>query len=133
MTWDGLRSRKGTAPKEVIPRLRYGRPQLLSFSFDGRYLAGVTADGKRVAVYDLKTMKEVRVLNLPVRGNGGALALSPDGKRLAIRQAYSDAELFDVGTGRKMATFGLPVCCWAFSPDGKFLAGWCDWPGRVVI
>jgi WD40 repeat protein len=101
------------------------RSSVVSFSFNSRFLAGSTADGKEVYVYDVKTMKEVRVPNLSVAAAHACLALSPDGTRLAVSRAgrYSPrTELIDVRTGKTIGTCGSSAACLAFSPDGKFVA-----------
>jgi WD40 repeat protein len=56
-------------------------------------------------------------------GHGiAALALSPDGKELAVSVAEGDLELWDTATWQKKAVRHVSLGALAYSPDGKILA-----------
>lgn len=93
----------------------------LTFSADARSIAsaygnriyvGETATGTSIAMFD----KHSDTIN--------ALALSPDGTKLATAGGDWSVRLWDVGTGSYIRIFGHPsaVNAVAFSPDGKTLA-----------
>jgi len=96
----------------------------LVFSPDGKSLFW---GGDSVGVVDVKTGK---ALPGPQQLYGGAIALSPDGKLLAIRSYVGQLYLWDT-RGKQLRSLGEPgaipmqllpqVSCVAFSPDGKFL------------
>ena len=116
-------------------RARYAAPQ---WSPDGRTIYLLTDQGDdflRLCALDLATL-ERRPLD-----EGGAdvdhLALAPDGRRLAyVRnvEGYSELELLDLATGRRLPLPALPdgviarggVAAWrdelVWSPDGRYLA-----------
>ncbi|QDU21855.1 protein kinase domain-containing protein [Urbifossiella limnaea] len=95
----------------------------LTYSPDGRLLAGVTWQEGRVTVWDAATGDEVAAWQAhDGRVNGLAFAL--DGRTLATTGSDRAARLWDVTTQRQLAEFphageayGL-----AFSPDGRVLA-----------
>ncbi|HZU34461.1 MAG TPA: PQQ-binding-like beta-propeller repeat protein [Gemmataceae bacterium] len=94
----------------------------------------VTPDGKQVVavenhstvhVWEIATGKEVRRLE----GHYGfGMALSPDGKTLAVGESGESGTqfvLWDLATGQQRHVFGaakLPVSALAFSPDSKLIA-----------
>jgi WD40 repeat protein len=106
---------------------------------DGKVLASMTFDGT-VKLWDVASGKNAATLNLPsgpikepkeaVLGPFGlplgcpTLAFSPDGKVLATKTFHGTVKLWDVASGKDMATFerdksDTPV---APGPDGKTLA-----------
>jgi WD40 repeat protein len=94
----------------------------LAYSPDGRYVA--TA-GEGVTLWDPATGAEVRTLVGPDVGVA-SVAFSPDGTRLAATDAAGPTKVFDVETGRELATLagrpGARVLSVAFSPDGRRVA-----------
>ena len=97
----------------------------VDFSPDGRMLAALSADGV--------TLLEVATGNATTLATGHthgplALALSPDGTRLASTKnlrGINDVHLWDLGTGRVIATLQGHtgrLNSVAFSPDGATLA-----------
>ena len=88
---------------------------------DGRRVVG--GEDARVAIEDTSTGRR-RELKGPFR-EVGALAVSPDGKTLAVGALYGNLVAFDIRTGRlRYATKGHDddVSDVAFSPDGKAFA-----------
>jgi len=109
-----------------------------AFSADSRSFAVYDAT-KQVRVHDVVSGKE-RAAVTP-RDSPLDLALSPDGKRLAVAESDDDTgsnaiRLYDVATGRRLRTYdrkGSDFARVAFSPDGKRIAagdaagGICVW------
>jgi WD40 repeat protein/predicted Ser/Thr protein kinase len=104
-------------------------------SFPGSPPAAVTRDGKTVVcsnyhwkgtveIWDVATGK--RTIRLPEKASAiNVLALSPDGKLLAVGDEDSTVRLWEVATGKQHAalkghTGG--VASIAFTPDGQLLA-----------
>jgi len=108
---------------------RIGGMVPVAFSPDGKTLATGDAAGSinRVYLWRLASGKKVAILS-ERRQMLTSLAFSPDGKTLAVGVGHG-ADLFDVATGKRVATFTDPdggvtgyVTSVAFSPDGKTLA-----------
>jgi WD40 repeat protein/serine/threonine protein kinase len=121
-----------------------GHPRTLSglaFSRDGSRLASATggitwnadfsgkdplklkSDNEQgpsdVKVWDTRTGKELLSLALPPRPQG--LALSPDGRLVAVTATDKTVRLYDVGTGKEVLVLkghSHPPWAVAFSPDG---------------
>jgi RNA polymerase sigma factor (sigma-70 family) len=94
----------------------------LAWSGDGTRLAW--ADGEVVRIRDMRSGK---VESYTARASQPflAVALSADGKRLAVSSKDRTVRLWDVASGKVLRTFeGHAVAphCLAFSPDGKLLA-----------
>jgi WD40 repeat protein/serine/threonine protein kinase len=95
------------------------------FSSDGRHLAYSTDDGA-VHLWDVQAGAEARVFRGPaVRVR--ALAVSPDGKRLAAGAAHPEntVRLWSVPAGEEVPVLRghqNEIATLAFSPDGKRLA-----------
>jgi WD40 repeat protein len=91
-----------------------------------------------VKVWDTQTGQEI----LTIKGAGGSVVFSPDGKRLAsTRQlggpgSSGEIKLWDAQTGQELLTLkGLaaPVRSVNFSPDGKRLASSATWTNAVKV
>jgi RNA polymerase sigma factor (sigma-70 family) len=115
---DGVIARLGTL------RFRHGSHiELLAFTADGKHLLSQGSDGVRI--WESATGKQLRHLALDAGRVWGKMALSPDGKQLAVvgKPPPSPVQFWDVGGGKKTGTLGeqfYSALC--FSPDGKWLA-----------
>ncbi len=118
--WD-LATRQAVVTIDQLPYLHlYG----MSFSPDGKLLAGSAASLGLVKVWDAATGREAFSCNFTDGGLLWDVAFSPDGKRLAAF-ANKGIRIWDVASRETQATWpsdskGSPDL--AFSPDGKRLA-----------
>jgi hypothetical protein len=120
----------------------------LAYSSDGRSVA-VIYNPAEVLVSESATGREI--IRIPGQAIGDRLALSPDGKTIAIGGEYGKLDLLQTGTGRMLASLSLPydwphdsiylgvkpiVARWprllAFSPDNQTLLA-ADWGGWVRV
>jgi eukaryotic-like serine/threonine-protein kinase len=99
---------------------------------DGAQLARVALGPNRreqVQVWDVRTGKQLCTLKQSEVGSQGALAFSPDGRRLVFRRSSAPirVELYDPATGNLLATGKTPVPVTAattqvrWAPNGKRL------------
>jgi RNA polymerase sigma factor (sigma-70 family) len=107
----------------------------LAFAADGKALAAGCQQEGKVWLWDVPGRK-LRFTLDSRWGLGRALALSPDGKRVALGTDGNAVHLWDVETGKEVATelgeHAVLVNCVAFTPDGKRLAsGALDTPIRL--
>ena len=105
----------------------------LDFSRDGTLLASGSIDGT-VILWSTATWNPVRRLDNPDKdtrtssgrpGHVEDVALSPDGKTLAMASGEKNVHLWDVATGKCLETLkghSSAVKAVAFSPDGRTLA-----------
>jgi WD40 repeat protein len=108
-------------------------------SADGK-VAGVTGLGDGVCLWETETGKQIMLPKVEGRGLFFSAALSPDGKALVVSREGNRAHLLEVATGKEVRLIegpnkaphlapGFPrlreesVYWFAFSPDGKSLAG----------
>jgi WD40 repeat protein len=90
------------------------------FTPDGRSLVTGSVSSDGVLIWDLASRAVVRT----IPGAGRPMAISPDGRTLAISEG-SDVVLYQMPTGQELLTLtGLSfgAACAAFSPDGSTLA-----------
>jgi WD40 repeat protein len=95
----------------------------VALSPDEKQLATAEGPAKLVAIWDVKSGKEIRTLtaftNMAI-----AVAYSPDGKILACSDGAGMVRLWDPKTGKPFAELKGPIgggSSLAFSPDGKTL------------
>lgn len=95
----------------------------LAFTPDGKTLLSVGDGRGEVNAWDVQTRK-LRA-TWPGRFGSGQLALSPNGKIVALGTECSTISLWDVESGKEMFTefdgHDTAVNCLAFTPDGKAL------------
>jgi WD40 repeat protein len=92
-----------------------------TFSPNGRVLAAFGP--KAISLWDVTLLKEIGVLN----GNYGSypygqVAITPDGKYLAICKDDGDSALWDLTSLQRVANLQVPASGGQFSPDGRLLA-----------
>jgi WD40 repeat protein len=139
--WHGLDATTGEVrfqwdPFEVTqnPNLA-GANNSTHLSPDGKTLAFVV-QGVEIVLADPVTRKVIR--RIPTPGVvAWPLEFSPDGKRIATRNAWNDSRvrIWDVATGEKLREFDgcrTRVIEFAFSPDGRYLASGC-YDGTTLI
>ncbi len=115
-----------------VPR-RIGFPWM-SLSEDGRHLALIRPDQSRAAIYDTASGRIVRDLKLPSIRVGSALALSRNGRLVAIVHDRA-ISIYDVADGEEVALLqghqgeGINV---QFQPGGDLLASQ-SWDGTTRL
>ncbi|MGB8507107.1 MAG: caspase family protein [Pyrinomonadaceae bacterium] len=90
----------------------------LAFTPDGKNLATLSSEEARL--WNVATGISVRAFDVT---NGQTLALSPDGKTLAIGYTLTQPSFFDVATGTPAPSLACEYCpAISYSPDGKTIA-----------
>jgi WD40 repeat protein len=121
----------------------------VAYAWDSRWLAFVDATAE-VGILDAATGRENFRFVAPRLG-GDRLAISPDGRTIAVGGGYGEIALMHVPTGRNLGTVSTPesathdsiyhgvkpsVARWpqllAFSPDNEMLIA-ADWGGWVRV
>jgi WD40 repeat protein len=98
----------------------------VTFSPDGKWLAGACDSDNSVHVWEVATWK--KVAKLPgAKDAQYAVAFSPDGRALVAGSLDGDVSVWATDTWEKKATLshGVKVYGLAFTPDGKRLACGC--------
>jgi WD40 repeat protein len=105
-----------------------GKTVALTFSQDGKTLVSLVYDNGKIVLWDVMTGQQVRTFHTKTVGSDSrvhSIALSPDGKTLALINIDQIVELWDAAAGKQIRilkghTSNLRSV--AFSPDGKTLA-----------
>jgi WD40 repeat protein len=116
-----LRTGKEQTPMDHNPPAIESEVYGLAFTPDGKSLVSLVVNGA-IRVWEVGTGKEQR--NLGKQPGFGVLAVSPDGKTLAVG-GYGPTRLFELSTGKVSRTFGSAdddYTSLAFAPHGKTLA-----------
>jgi WD40 repeat protein len=119
-TWDGATGR----PLSALP---LGIVAAAALSGDGRLLAAerLSRDGRSLGVGVWEAASGRLLHSLPRAGRLGSLAISPDGRALALGSRDGDLTLWYPATGEERPvgkTWRDLMSPAAFSPDGKHLA-----------
>src|SRR5262249_50859910 len=110
--------------------LRYKFPggrETFAVSADGKTIARSVTDkaGTRILLWEWETNKEPRPIELGTRRRPvDAMALSPDGKRIAfVDDLFDTPEIWDTTTGKKVVTLASRTFARSltFTPDGSKL------------
>jgi sugar lactone lactonase YvrE len=128
--WDVKKRKKYWSLRpHTDPRTKRGAPHGLGFLADSRSLLTAGSDGM-IRIWDIKNKKENKHFDGKV-GEIEMLAVSPDGKRVAVAQSPcrggacpSDLRIWDVATGKQLGEtrrLANGVACMCFSTDGKYL------------
>ncbi len=110
----------------------------LAFSADRARLVSGSSDGT-ARVWNVKMNRTIKTFRLPDPREIRGVALSPDGKTLAAAVRFGAIKVWDVATGKEVASLdGHDGDAWSvcFTPDGKTLvSGGGDWgkPGSVRL
>ena len=100
----------------------------IQYSADGSTMISTQEDGT-TTIWDTQTFSPQNQFKIPKRSTGARIALSPDGKLLAVTGGFQDYKniisLYDTSSGKELGNFsGHKQAIWslAFSPDGRTLA-----------
>ena len=107
--------------------------QAAGFKVGGTWSSGISADGSRrltvaesgeTTLWEAASGRRIAILHDGRGGGSDVFAFSPDGKRLVIHHAKTEAtELWNAENGRKIAALDAgPGATPFFSPDGTLLA-----------
>lgn len=135
---DGKELRRLTHADSIVmawPHARASRQYLLhaALSADGKLLATGLNYGRSVALWDPAAGKELRTFNIPASGGINNLAVSPDGKTVAVGSTDSVVRLYASATGKEIRTLAefdrqgrnrfalFSSAKMSYSPDGKQL------------
>lgn len=121
-------STKGYLARNILARenerFTYGYA-LLRFTRDGREIIAASRSQKTVYVYDAASGKVAWTIALGTEGSPSSLAISRDGKKLAIGTTEGAIEIWDY-PGRRLVDRIQPttysISELTFTPDGKRLA-----------
>lgn len=119
--WDIANRRQLSS--HALPIAKAIRNMPARFSLDGRWMAVPQWDS--VAIYDIENGTLATTLAVPSKAGIQGLALSPDGKQLAVAQRDEAAIIItDVATSHTVATLyghNLVITKLEYSPDGTRL------------
>ena len=98
-----------------------------AFSPDGRWGASVEyRQGSQINLWDIAAGRRVRMVAMP-GFRASSVAFTPDGARILVSgqngQNGAEGKFFDVATGKEVQSLPLSPGAFAFTADGKWLAG----------
>ncbi|MFX4261215.1 WD40 repeat domain-containing protein [Pelotomaculum propionicicum] len=123
MTWDVVTGKKILDPE--------GGYLSLAYSLDGKMLASLCSSSKIsglfIKIWDAVTGQEIRTISGIPSMLSGSIAISPDGKKVAVsgQLSYPNYEIkfWDIESGKAINSWKLENGgSIVFSPDGKILA-----------
>jgi WD40 repeat protein len=131
--WD-LSSRSSVASELPVPKGFEGPPETPAWSGDSRTLA--LGSIGNVTVWNARSRHEVGPAIYTAVKQPSGLAVSPDGRTIAVGTSNDDVSLFDAVTGQPtgLPLTGLtqPIAWLTFKPDGTALAA-SDNAGTVAV
>jgi WD40 repeat protein/serine/threonine protein kinase len=130
--WDGTVRLWDAVTREPAAVLHHAnRVRALAFGPDSTWLVSGCDDEERLTVWDLATARPRQVIPGPGK-TLAALAVSPDGARIAAQDLDGTLRISDAATGQEVASTHLPGrnpetrketrATLAYSPDGRRLA-----------
>lgn len=122
-------STKGYLIRNVLPQSSTYAFSLFAFSKDGSELATTGRNGITIIIYNARTGKPARTINLAGKGGTSCLAFSADGKTLAIGTNSGEIEFWDYKTPRLIKQLQASEKCiaqLAFLDKGRLLCGIVD-------
>jgi WD40 repeat protein len=127
-SWDETVRVWDAATEEVCAILpQPGRVLALAFSPDSTRLVSGCAPGESLHIWNVATARLEHTFKGPGRIAIQAIAVSPDGARIAAWDADRSATVLDAATGAEVHSFRLAPAgtkeSLAYSPDGRLLAG----------
>ena len=88
---------------------------------DGKMLLYYEDYGDEIKLFDIASGKELHKLNWPTY-IASSLAVSPDGRMVALGLRFGNIKLLDAANGQELRTLAAEGSSLAFSPDGALLA-----------
>ena len=129
IAWDLQTGRERGRVSGPDPREDVYNPEV---SADGSVIAGGWSTSRTVRIHDVRSGTTVATFDVD---RGWVLALSPDGRRIALSVEEGRLAVFEVATGRKvvdLAGEGLWAADLAWSPDGRWVSGSLEGSGGRV-
>jgi WD40 repeat protein len=133
--WDTAAGRLHVAHDGFVRPLSRADPRgyprkTIAWTADGRGL-WVALSGGNTVLLDTATGRTVASENFENAGaSNESLAISPDGKRLLLREGYGWTMLRNGADDRRILGWNLGIDH-TWLPDGRRFVSFCDWPRRV--
>jgi WD40 repeat protein len=119
-----------------------GSAAIASTAADGRSFAALSNGGgaQPVLVYSLPDLKPLQAIRPGPDDLTIAIALSPDGRAIAMSRNHDTIMAYDIASGRLAGQVGYhadlnvePISGLSYSPDGKYLAAGFSNGGKVQL